>query len=60
MEVSSADLGGESLSVLILPELGVREELVGDAAGMDTPSKAEQRSKTDRGRNERRNRKERL
>lgn len=39
LEVSSADLDGESLSVLMLPELEVREELVGDAAGMDTPSK---------------------
>lgn len=44
----------------MLPELGVMEELVGDAAGMNTPSKAEQRSKADRGRDERRNRKDRL
>ena len=60
MEVCSADLGCECLSVLVLHELGVMEELVGDAAGMNTPSKAEQRSKTDRGRDERRNRKDRL
>lgn len=47
LEASSADLGCECLSVLMLPELGVMEELVGDAAGMNTPPKAEQRSKAD-------------
>lgn len=60
LEASTADLGCECLSVLVPLELGVMEKLVGDAAGMNTPPKAEQRSKTDRGRDGRTNGKDRL